>query len=170
VLCGRGTPAGRAAIPVFHDDPAWHRDHRRGGAPETDSDIQGKSLAHVRVVISALALRGSRARRWRARWCDAGPYRVVDSVASCHAHRQDLNPYKRRFATTASGQTLADVLRGADVFVGERIVDADMLSRWRASLVFALANPEPKSDLSWYARSGGTRSLRVGAPIPESGQ
>jgi malate dehydrogenase (oxaloacetate-decarboxylating)(NADP+) len=117
-------------------------------------EIQGKSLAAVRVVISGAGAAGIACADMA---CALGLTRdqivLVDSHGVVHAERPDLNPHKRRFASVTSVRTLSDVLRGADVFIGVSspgIVDADMLhSMADRPLVFALANPEPEIGSSW---------------------
>jgi malate dehydrogenase (oxaloacetate-decarboxylating)(NADP+) len=143
-----GTLRAELSIPVFHDDQ-----HGTaiivGAALLNGLEIQRKSLADVRVVISGAGAAGIACADMA---CALGLSRsqivLVDSHGVVHARRKDLNSYKRRFATVASVETLSDALRGADVFVGVSspgIVDADMLlSMADRPLVFALANPEPE--------------------------
>jgi malate dehydrogenase (oxaloacetate-decarboxylating)(NADP+) len=59
-----------------------------------------------------------------------------------------MNPYKQRFAVDTQARTLADALRGADVFVGLSIADCVtpemLLSMAENPIVFAMANPDPE--------------------------
>jgi malate dehydrogenase (oxaloacetate-decarboxylating)(NADP+) len=139
------------SIPVFHDDQ--HGTAIIVGAAFLNGlYIQGKSLADVRVVISGAGAAGIACADMA---CALGLTRdqivLVDSRGVVHVERQDLNPYKRRFATSTSSRTLSDALRGADVFIGVSspgIVKADMLqSMADRPLVFALSNPEPEIRL-----------------------
>ena len=61
---------------------------------------------------------------------------------------QDMNSYKARFARQTEKRTLADAMRGADVFIGlsaGNIVTPEMLlSMAPRPVVFALANPDPE--------------------------
>ena len=61
---------------------------------------------------------------------------------------EEMNPYKARFARQTSLRTLADAMRGADVFIGlsvGNIVTPEMLlSMAPRPIVFALANPDPE--------------------------
>jgi malate dehydrogenase (oxaloacetate-decarboxylating)(NADP+) len=106
-------------------------------------------LADVRVIISGAGAAGIACADMA---CALGLMRdqilLVDSHGVVLAERQDLNPYKRRFAARTTLRTLADALRGADVFIGVSspgIVNADMLrSMADRPLVFALSNPEPE--------------------------
>ena len=59
-----------------------------------------------------------------------------------------MNPYKERFAVETKERTLADAMKGADVFVGvsaKDLVTPDMLKSMAANpIVFAMANPDPE--------------------------
>ncbi|HMD50035.1 MAG TPA: malic enzyme-like NAD(P)-binding protein, partial [Bryobacteraceae bacterium] len=61
---------------------------------------------------------------------------------------EEMNPYKARFARKTDLRTLADAMRGADVFIGlsaGNIVTPEMLlSMAPKPIVFALANPDPE--------------------------
>lgn len=136
------------SIPVFHDDQ-----HGTaivvGAALLNGLEIQGKVLGNVRVVIAGAGAAGiACAAMLSALGVGRDHIVLVDSRAVVHTERTDLNPYKRRFATRSAERTLADALRGADVFIGVSgpgTVTADMLcSMAERPLIFALANPEPE--------------------------
>src|SRR3974390_2002806 len=59
-----------------------------------------------------------------------------------------MNPYKARFAQKTTLRTLADAVKGADVFVGLSVKGAftqEMLQSMAARpIVFAMANPDPE--------------------------
>jgi malate dehydrogenase (oxaloacetate-decarboxylating)(NADP+) len=59
-----------------------------------------------------------------------------------------MNPYKAAFARKTSARTLADALRGADVFVGvsaKGLVTPEMVkSMADHPIIFAMANPDPE--------------------------
>ena len=65
-----------------------------------------------------------------------------------HSERTDLNPQKRRFALRTQARTLAEALKGADVFVGVSVAGAlteEMVASMApGAVVFALANPVPE--------------------------
>lgn len=135
-------------IPVFHDDQ--HGTAIIVGAGLLNGlEIQGKSIADVRVVIAGAGAAGIACAEMA---CALGLSRdqlvLVDSRGVVHIERQDLNPYKRRFARHTRLRTLADAVRGADVFIGVSspgIMNADMLqSMADRPLVFALSNPDPE--------------------------
>lgn len=77
------------------------------------------------------------------------PLRLVDSGGVVYAGRPTgLNSYKRRFAVETKDRTLADAVRGADVFIGlstRDILTPEMLgSMANRPVVFALANADPE--------------------------
>jgi malate dehydrogenase (oxaloacetate-decarboxylating)(NADP+) len=61
---------------------------------------------------------------------------------------EEMNPYKARFARKTEMRTLAEALRGADVFiglsVGNCVTPEMLLSMAERPIVFALANPDPE--------------------------
>ena len=75
---------------------------------------------------------------------------MCDSKGVIRADRPGLNALKSEFATTRDLHTLADAVRGADVFLGLSVADVltpDMLMTMAPKpIVFALANPNPEID------------------------
>ena len=73
---------------------------------------------------------------------------MCDSKGVIRIDSPNLDETKKFFATTKNLNTLADAMKGADVFVGlskADVVDADMLrSMAKDCVVFALANPNPE--------------------------
>jgi malate dehydrogenase (oxaloacetate-decarboxylating)(NADP+) len=73
---------------------------------------------------------------------------MVDRKGIIHTGRDDLNKYKQQFAVTTELRTLADAMKGADVFIGVSgpdLLSADMLASMAARpIVFALSNPDPE--------------------------
>ena len=71
-----------------------------------------------------------------------------DSRGVVSAHREDLNPLKREFATPRRISTLAEALHDADVFLGVSKADTltpEMLRTMASNpIVMALANPDPE--------------------------
>ena len=70
---------------------------------------------------------------------------------------EQMNPYKARFARKTEKRTLADAMRGADVFIGlsaGNIVTPEMLlSMAPRPVVFALANPDPEVPYDVVAKT-----------------
>lgn len=74
---------------------------------------------------------------------------MVDSKGVISTSRTDLNSSKKFFATERTDiHTLADALKGADVFLGLSVADVlteEMIRSMNDKpIVFALANPNPE--------------------------
>jgi malate dehydrogenase (oxaloacetate-decarboxylating)(NADP+) len=139
----------RMRIPVFHDDQ-----HGTaiivGAAIKNGLRVVGKQIGEVKIVVSgagaaALAcldlLEGmgvSRDQIW-----------VTDIVGVVHAGRTaEMDPFKARYARVTEARSLAEVIEGADVFLGLSaggVLKPEHLVRMAPRpLVLALANPEPE--------------------------
>ena len=138
----------RLAIPVFHDD-------QHGTAIISTAAIinalklVGKKIDNTRFVISGAGAAGiacaemyvtAGAARNNILMCDAG--------GVIHSDRKDLTEEKAKFANETACRTLADAMKGADVFVGLSVggcVTEDMISSMaEGSIVFPMANPTPE--------------------------
>ncbi|HSM78827.1 MAG TPA: NADP-dependent malic enzyme [Bryobacteraceae bacterium] len=136
-------------IPVFHDDQ--HGTAIIAGAALINALLlAAKKIEDVRIVFNgagAAALSCVRhfislgARRENIILCDL--YGVV------YAGRAEaMDSYKAAFAVTTAARTLAEVMPGADVFIGlsaGNTVTADMVKGMaERPVIFALANPDPE--------------------------
>jgi len=136
------------SIPVFHDDQ--HGTAIISGAALLNAlEIQEKDIAKVRVVFSgAGAAAIATAEHYIRLGVKIENILLVDTKGVVHAGRKDLNKYKARFAHETKARTLADALRGADVFVGLSVKGAmtgDMVGTMaRRPIIFAMANPDPE--------------------------
>jgi malate dehydrogenase (oxaloacetate-decarboxylating)(NADP+) len=140
----------RLDIPVFHDDQ--HGTAVISGAALLNAlEIVAKPIDTIRVVFSgagAAAIATAEhyvslgVRRSNIYMCDRAGVIRTDRPAD------QMDPYKARFAQTTEMETLADALRGADVFVGLSVAGAvskEMVaSMGDRPIVFALANPDPE--------------------------
>ncbi len=135
-------------IPVFHDDQ--HGTAIISGAALLNAlEVVTKALDAVRVVFAGA---GAAALATAEHYVRLGVKRehivMCDHHGVIHAARDDLDRYKRRFAIDTPLRTLADALKGADVFVGLSaggIVTGAMIAAMAARpIVFALANPTPE--------------------------
>lgn len=138
----------RLDIPVMHDDQ--HGTAIISSAALINAlKIQKKEINKIRLVVNGA---GAAAIACTRLYCALGVRH--ENVVMCDSHgvirkdRQDLNESKREFATDADLHTLADAMRGADVFLGLSVADAVtpemILSMAERPVVFALANPEPE--------------------------
>ena len=137
------------SIPVFHDDQ--HGTAIISSAALLNAlEIVGKRLEDVRVVFSGAGAAGiACANMYLAMGVKREHVLFVDTVGVIYQGRTEkMNEYKARYAADTDRRTLADALRGADVFVGVSaadIVSADMLKSMAARpIVFAMANPDPE--------------------------
>jgi malate dehydrogenase (oxaloacetate-decarboxylating)(NADP+) len=73
---------------------------------------------------------------------------MVDSKGVIHSGRDDLGPYKSRYAIETPARTLDDAISGADVFVGlsgpDLLSAAQLLAMAPNPIVFAGSNPDPE--------------------------
>jgi malate dehydrogenase (oxaloacetate-decarboxylating)(NADP+) len=139
------------SIPVFHDDQ--HGTAIISGAALINAcDIVEKDIGDLDIVFSgagASALATAHfyvslgADRERITMCDS-----TGIITEKRAQSGDVNQYKAEFAQDVPGGTLADVMEGADVFVGlsaPGIVSPEMVQSMAADpIVFAMANPDPE--------------------------
>ena len=154
-------------IPVFHDDQ------------------HGTAIAVLAAVINSLNVTGRRIEDTKFVFSGAGAggiastkllldygaknITLVDSTGIIQRDRTNLTPVKTGMLDTTNPDnlqgSLADALRGADVFIGLSVADAvtpEMVSSMAPeSVVFAMANPIPEimPDL---ARDAGARIVGTG--------
>lgn len=135
-------------IPVFHDDQ--HGTAIIVAAALLNAlELQNKALDQVRVVCLGAGAAGLASMRLLV---SMGVPRehifMVDRKGVIRTERSDLNSYKFAFAQNTEAQTLSDIMKGADVFVG--VSGANLLSKEQLAsmaekpVVFALSNPEPE--------------------------
>lgn len=146
-------------IPVFHDDQ--HGTAIISGAALVNAvEIVGKKLDEVRITISGAGASAISCAELAIR---LGVRRehvtLVDSRGVVYQGRtQGMNKYKERLAVDTDRRTLADAVRGADVFYGLSVADIlteEMVKTMAESpLIFAMANPDPeiKYELARAAR------------------
>ncbi len=150
----------RLDIPVFHDDQ-----HGTAiilsAALMNGLELAGKKMDEVKVVFSGA---GAAAIACANQLVKIGVPR--DSIWMCdiaglvyHGRPQEMFPEKAVYAQGDSPAKLAQVLAGADVFIGlsvANLVDEEMLQSMASRpIVFAMANPVPEIsyDRACCARS-----------------
>ena len=136
-------------IPVFHDDQ--HGTAIISGAGLLNAiEITGKAIDQIRVVFNGA---GASAISCAEHYVKLGVRRenilMCDTKGVIYEGRTEgMNPYKARFAARTEARTLADALRGADVFFGLSVggcVTPEMVQPMAQNpLIFALANPDPE--------------------------
>jgi len=135
-------------IPVFHDDQ-----HGTAiivcAALKNALRLQNKQFDDVSVVIAgAGAAAVAIAKLMFSLGVDPARTLMCDSRGVIHDEREDLSRHKAEFARPTAARTLADAMRGTDVFIGVSVggtVDQDMVrSMAPCPIVMALANPDPE--------------------------
>jgi malate dehydrogenase (oxaloacetate-decarboxylating)(NADP+) len=139
----------RMKIPVFHDDQ------------------HGTAIIVAAAVLNGLKVVGKDIREVRLAGSGAGAaalacldllvkvglrpenITIADSKGVVYAGRkEDMDPNKARYAQATSARTLAEIIEGADIFLGlsaAGVLKPEMLRYMaRNPLILALANPEPE--------------------------
>jgi malate dehydrogenase (oxaloacetate-decarboxylating)(NADP+) len=138
----------RLNIPVFHDDQ--HGTAIISAAAILNGlELVGKRIDAVKVAVSGA---GAAAIACLDVLVGLGIRRehvfMVDSRGVVHTDREGLDPSKQRYAQRTDARTLADVCRGADVFLGcsaAGVLTQDMVATMaERPIILALANPEPE--------------------------
>jgi malate dehydrogenase (oxaloacetate-decarboxylating)(NADP+) len=136
-------------IPVFHDDQ--HGTAIISCAALTNGlELVGKQIDRVRIAISGA---GAAAISCAELMVRLGARReniiMVDTKGVIYQGRgEGMNKYKERFAVPTEARSLADAVRGSDVFYG--LSAADILTPEMVKtmserpLIFAMANPDPE--------------------------
>ncbi|MBI2221317.1 MAG: NADP-dependent malic enzyme [Acidobacteria bacterium] len=137
------------SIPVFHDDQ--HGTAIISGAALLNAlEIARKKIDQVKVVFVGAGAAGIACAEM---YVTLGVRRenmlLVDTKGVVHKGRTEkMNPYKQRFAVETKLRTLAEAIKGADVFVGvsqKDLLTADMLKTMANDpIVLAMANPDPE--------------------------
>lgn len=136
-------------IPLMHDDQHGTAIISAAGLLNA-VEISGKKMSGVKVVINgAGASANSCAKMYIAVGVKKENILMLDSKGVLHKGRTDLDEYKSFFAAEKTNiNTLAEAIKGADVFVGlskGNILNQDMVrSMNKKCIVFALANPTPE--------------------------
>jgi len=139
-------------IPVFHDDQ--HGTAIISGAALLNAlDLAGKRIDRVKVVINGAGASGIACAIHYLR-LGVRPENLIvcDTKGVIYkGRREGMNRYKEQFARETDARTLAEALRGADVFCGLSVancVTPEMLRSMADNpIVFAMANPDP--EISW---------------------
>jgi len=136
-------------IPVFHDDQ--HGTAIISGAALVNAlEIVGKKIDKVKVVFSGAGAAGiACAKLYESLGMRRENVLLVDTKGVVYKGRKEgMNPYKEYFAVDTPARTLADAMKGADVFCGvsiKGIVTKEMVrSMADKPIVFAMANPDPE--------------------------
>ncbi|MGC9341760.1 MAG: NADP-dependent malic enzyme [Bacteroidales bacterium] len=135
-------------IPVFHDDQHGTAIISAAGLLNA-LEINGKKIEDLKVVVNGA---GASAISCTKLYVSLGVKKenvvMLDSRGVLHKDRDDMNKYKKLFATSRNVHTLEEAIKDADVFLGLSVADVltkKMLkSMAKDPIVFAMANPNPE--------------------------
>lgn len=135
-------------IPVMHDD-------QHGTAIITSAgllnalEINGKKIEDIKIVVNGAGAAAVSCTKLYVK-LGAKPENILmfDSRGVLNLKRTDINDTKRLFARDVPDISLAEALKGADMFLGlsaAGVLKKDMLLAMAPNpIVFALANPVPE--------------------------
>lgn len=138
----------RCDIPVFHDDQHGTAIIATAGLMNA-AEITGKSLEDMVVVVNGAGAAGISCARM---FIKAGVRKenliMLDSKGVIYKGRDNLTPEKAELASDTEARTLAEAVKGADVFMGLSVAGClkkEMLQSMNPDpIVFAMANPDPE--------------------------
>jgi malate dehydrogenase (oxaloacetate-decarboxylating)(NADP+) len=137
------------SIHVFHDDQ--HGTAIISGAALLNAlELAGKEISKVKVVFNGAGASGIACAEHYIRLGVKRENIILCDTKGviCEGRTAGMNPYKARFAVKTDKRTLADAMKGADVFVGLSIADCVTKEMVRSMadrpVVFAMANPVPE--------------------------
>lgn len=140
----------RCDIPVFHDDQHGTAVIMLAGLMNA-LKVVGKRLEDVKIVTSGAGAAGIAIIKLLVS-VGAGNVVMTDRTGAIYNGRPGLNPAKQEIAETTNHAcekgSLADVIKGADVFIGVSapgVLTSDMVRTMaHDAIVFACANPTPE--------------------------
>ncbi len=136
------------SVPVFHDDQHGTAIISLAGIINAVK-ITGRNISDCRFVLNGAGAAGIACAEI---YISAGAKReniiLCDSKGVIQSERESLTPEKLAFAHNTDARTLADAIKGADVFVGLSVADCvtpEMVkSMAEDPVIFAMANPVPE--------------------------
>ncbi len=135
-------------IPVFHDDQ--HGTAIISAAGLLNSlELTGRKIEDLKMVVcGAGAAAISCSRLYLSLGIKKENIVMVDSKGVINYKRKDLNKYKQEFVSDRDINTLAEAIKGTDLFLGLStacMLTKDMLATMNDNpIVFAMANPYPE--------------------------
>ncbi|MBD8874187.1 NADP-dependent malic enzyme [Rhodanobacter sp. DHB23] len=138
----------RMKIPVFHDDQ--HGTAIIVGAAVINAlDVVGKKIEDVKLATTGMGAAGiSCVNMLVALGLKPENILALDRDGVLHTGRTDLDPDKQRYARDTGKRTLAEIVEGADIFLGLSaggILKPEMVATMaERPIILALANPSPE--------------------------
>ena len=137
----------RLNIPVFHDDQHGTAVVVAAGLMN-GLKLSGKKIEEVKLVVNGAGA-AAVACTSLLRALGVKNITMCDSKGVIYKGRKEgMNPFKESFAADTNDRTLAEAVRGADVFLGLSVKGAltpEMVKTMnKQPLIYALANPNPE--------------------------
>jgi malate dehydrogenase (oxaloacetate-decarboxylating)(NADP+) len=143
------TLKGMLDIPVFHDDQ--HGTAIISSAALANAlEILGKKHEEIKMVISGAGASAISCAKLAMRWGVKKEHiMMLDSKGVIYKGRTEgMNKYKEEFAIDTDRRTLADAVRGCDVFYGlsvANVLTPEMVKTMsERPFICAMANPDPE--------------------------
>lgn len=136
-------------IPVFHDDQHGTAIICAAGIINA-ADLTGRKIEDLKVVLNGAGAAGTACvELLKTMGVPHNNILCCDRSGVIYEGRTEgMNQWKSALAVKTSARTLADALKGADIFLGLSVKDAlskDMLLGMApAPIIFAMANPDPE--------------------------
>ncbi|MFH0833847.1 MAG: NADP-dependent malic enzyme [Patescibacteria group bacterium] len=138
-------------IPIFHDDQHGTAIVSLAGLINA-AKVVGKKVADLKVVINGAGAAGVAVAKLFLKYGVRDVVMCDRAGAIYEGRHENMNPFKIELAKTTNRSktkgSLADAIKGADVFVGVSAKDAVtpkmVQSMAEKAIVFAMANPDPE--------------------------
>ncbi len=137
------------SIPVFHDDQ--HGTAIIVGAALSNAlELVGKDVKKIKVVFSGAGAAGIAVAKMIVSLNVPKENIIMSDIHGVvyKGRIEGMNPYLEEFAVKTSQRTLAEIMRGADVFIGVSaggLVSKEMVQSMNENpIIFAMANPDPE--------------------------
>lgn len=155
-------------IPVFHDDQHGTAIVTLAGLINS-LKLVGKGVEEVKVVVNGAGAAGIAVVKLLSKFGFSHLIMCDTKGAIYKGRKNGMNPYKEEVSdmTNYGNETgeLAEVIKGADVFIGVSAAGAlteDMVAKMNSdAIIFAMANPNPEI-LPHEAKNAGARIVGTG--------
>jgi malate dehydrogenase (oxaloacetate-decarboxylating)(NADP+) len=138
-------------IPVFHDDQHGTAIISTAGIINA-LDLTNKKIENVKVVVNGAGAAGIACLELlKSMGLPHENAILCDSKGPIYIERdENINQWKAAHAVDTDARSLADAIKGSDIFLGLSVKDAltkEMLETMNKDpIVFAMANPDPEID------------------------
>ncbi len=138
-------------IPVFHDDQHGTAIISTAGIINA-LELTNKKIEDVKVVVNGAGAAGIACLELlKSMGLPHDNAILCDSKGPIYIGRdENINQWKAAHATDTDARSLADAMRGSDIFLGLSVKDAltqEMLKTMNKDpIIFAMANPDPEID------------------------